>query len=66
MFVVRQEIKCTANKIFVVRFFMAHGKGIGCRAFFFAVRPMKNARQTISLPCARNKAYGKEFDARQM
>jgi hypothetical protein len=49
-----------------VRFFMAHGKGIGCRAFFFAVRPMKNARQTISLPCARNKAYGKEFDARQM
>jgi hypothetical protein len=34
MFVVRQEIKCTTNKIFVVGFFLAHGKEQACRAFF--------------------------------
>jgi hypothetical protein len=39
MFVVRQEIKCTANKIFVVHFFIAHGKGIGCRVFFLCRAP---------------------------
>jgi hypothetical protein len=33
--------------------------------FFFAVRYIKNARQTSSLPCARNKTHGKDFDARQ-
>jgi hypothetical protein len=33
--------------------------------FFFAVRYIKNARQTSSLPCARYKTHGKDFDARQ-
>jgi hypothetical protein len=53
--------KRTANKIFAVRFFRAHGKELICRAFFLcralykkrtanklcAVRPKKNARQRL-------------------
>jgi hypothetical protein len=53
------------KKIFVVRFFLVHAKEFVCRAFFCHV-PYKNTRQTISLPCARNKTHGKEFDALQM
>jgi hypothetical protein len=33
--------------------------------FFFVVRYIKNARQTSSLPCARNKTHDKDFDAQQ-
>jgi hypothetical protein len=51
--------KRTANKTFAVHFFLAHDKQDLCRA------PYKNAQQTRPLPCARNKAHGKGFDARQ-
>jgi hypothetical protein len=33
--------------------------------FLFVVRPIKNTRQTKPLPCAWNKAHGKDLDARQ-
>jgi hypothetical protein len=41
MFAVRKEIKRTVNKIFAVRFFLAHGKEITCRAFFLYRAPYK-------------------------
>jgi hypothetical protein len=34
MFVVHQEIKRTANKIFAMVFFLVHGKEQACRASF--------------------------------
>jgi hypothetical protein len=43
----RQEIKRTANKIFAVHFWMAHGKEFACRAFFLCHAPYKKRTAKI-------------------
>jgi hypothetical protein len=57
--------KRTANKIFTVRFFRAHGKELICRAFFL-YRALYKKRTANKLFAVRpKKTHGKDFDARQ-
>jgi hypothetical protein len=51
---VRQEIKRTTNEIFVVHFFLAHGKELAYNAFFLCRAPYKK-RTTNNLFVVRPK-----------
>ena len=51
------------SKVFAVCQHMA--KYGFCRVLFFAVRFRRGTRQSISLPCARQKAHGKDLSTRQ-
>jgi hypothetical protein len=66
MFAVRQEIKRTAKRLFAVRFFLAHGKELACRAFFLCRTPYKKTHGKQSLcrapeikHTAKNLTHGK-------
>jgi hypothetical protein len=54
MFAVHQEIKRTTNKIFAMRFFLAHDKELVCCAFFLCRAPYKK-RTTNNLFAMRPK-----------